>query len=609
MQMQPSYAGLASLVQSRGRGDDKMLVHMTPSEVHGLHALAFAHGGMPSVNPETGLYEFGFLSKILPTLLGIAGGFFGLPTWAIGLGTGAIETARTGDLGKGILAGLGAYGGGEIGSALSNAGTTAATTAATSGAQDVANLGLDSLSNASKLSTFNPTFAAQPAAQAATQTAGETALRTAVPKTFEGFKEAATNVFTNQGGAGSNLLKDVGFKGFTAAAAPMMAMDQPEIPGGTEPEAEYYVGSQYKQTRNPNWTPYNGQPYFLQSYTPGTYSKTYSPPFSAAEGGTIPRPNPSYPQAAITQSNYAAPFQYNRPQELIDGYEPKINPFTGEETFADGGLASMPRDPRTTGPATMEQFMRENPQPAVNPADPTGALKSYYTNLLNPSMQPPKRSTSALEDYMRNVNIDAMKRIDADQIQKTKPVTPPKTTTQSLPTGQNINLGDLGMYMNIDPTLGIPTAGYSNKYKYDPLTRTYKTGAELAMEEAAKQQPAPQPTTPTMPVDGGFNDYFDRFGMGFAGGGNVEYAAAGRLLRGPGDGMSDDIKANISGRQEARLADGEFVVPADVVSHLGNGSSEAGSRKLYKMMDNIRKARTGRKRQAPAVKTEKYLPK
>ena len=89
------------------------------------------------------------------------------------------------------------------------------------------------------------------------------------------------------------------------------------------------------------------------------------------------------------------------------------------------------------------------------------------------------------------------------------------------------------------------------------------------------------------------------------------YAAGGnpRLLKGPGDGMSDSIPANIGGKQPARLADGEFVVPADVVSHLGNGSTDAGAKKLYTMMDNIRRARTGRKKQAPAVKADKYLPK
>jgi hypothetical protein len=89
------------------------------------------------------------------------------------------------------------------------------------------------------------------------------------------------------------------------------------------------------------------------------------------------------------------------------------------------------------------------------------------------------------------------------------------------------------------------------------------------------------------------------------------YAAGGnpRLLKGPGDGMSDNIPAVIGSRQPARLADGEFVVPADVVSHLGNGSTEAGAKKLHGMMDNVRKARTGKKRQAPAVKAKKYLPK
>jgi hypothetical protein len=89
------------------------------------------------------------------------------------------------------------------------------------------------------------------------------------------------------------------------------------------------------------------------------------------------------------------------------------------------------------------------------------------------------------------------------------------------------------------------------------------------------------------------------------------YAAGGnpRLLKGPGDGMSDNIPAIIGRRQPARLADGEFVVPADVVSHLGNGSTDAGAKKLHGMMDNVRKARTGKKKQAPAVKTSRFIPK
>ena len=87
------------------------------------------------------------------------------------------------------------------------------------------------------------------------------------------------------------------------------------------------------------------------------------------------------------------------------------------------------------------------------------------------------------------------------------------------------------------------------------------------------------------------------------------YSDGGRLLKGPGDGMSDDIPASIADKQPARLADGEFVVPADVVSHLGNGSTDAGAKHLYKMMDNVRKARTGNKQQGKQIKADKYLPK
>jgi hypothetical protein len=88
------------------------------------------------------------------------------------------------------------------------------------------------------------------------------------------------------------------------------------------------------------------------------------------------------------------------------------------------------------------------------------------------------------------------------------------------------------------------------------------------------------------------------------------YAAGGnpRLLKGPGDGMSDNIPAMIGAKQPARLADGEFVVPADVVSHLGNGSTDAGAKQLYKMMDRIRQKRTGKKKQAPQVNPARAMP-
>ena len=83
--------------------------------------------------------------------------------------------------------------------------------------------------------------------------------------------------------------------------------------------------------------------------------------------------------------------------------------------------------------------------------------------------------------------------------------------------------------------------------------------------------------------------------------------AHGGYLDGQGDGMSDSIPATIEGKQPARLADGEFVVPADVVSHLGNGSSKAGSKRLYAMMQKVRKARTGNPKQGKQINPNKYL--
>jgi hypothetical protein len=100
-------------------------------------------------------------------------------------------------------------------------------------------------------------------------------------------------------------------------------------------------------------------------------------------------------------------------------------------------------------------------------------------------------------------------------------------------------------------------------------------------------------------------------------GGNVQqynlggYSDGGRLLRGPGDGVSDSIPATIGNRQPARLADGEFVIPARIVSEIGNGSTEAGARKLYAMMDRVQRARaktTSKGKVAKNTKSEQYLP-
>jgi len=101
--------------------------------------------------------------------------------------------------------------------------------------------------------------------------------------------------------------------------------------------------------------------------------------------------------------------------------------------------------------------------------------------------------------------------------------------------------------------------------------------------------------------------------MGYAPGGIASlggYSDGGQLLRGPGDGVSDSIPATIADKQPARLADGEFVIPARIVSEIGNGSTEAGAKKLYAMMDRVQNARKkSLKNVAANTKADRYLPK
>ena len=91
--------------------------------------------------------------------------------------------------------------------------------------------------------------------------------------------------------------------------------------------------------------------------------------------------------------------------------------------------------------------------------------------------------------------------------------------------------------------------------------------------------------------------------------GGIANLAKGRYLSGNTDGMADKIPANIDGVQEARLSDGEFVIPADVVSHLGNGNSDAGAKVLTDMMRRVRKQRTGNEKQGKEINPRKFLPK
>jgi hypothetical protein len=152
------------------------------------------------------------------------------------------------------------------------------------------------------------------------------------------------------------------------------------------------------------------------------------------------------------------------------------------------------------------------------------------------------------------------------------------------------NVAQMGLeFANANPYLISNAVNAENVYTFDQPQAVQALGlAQLAPQTDVNSTSiyAPEQTAPTGMASGG----------------------VARFLSGGGDGMSDSIRANIEGTQEARLADGEFVIPADVVSHLGNGSSKAGAKQLYSMMDRVRKARTGNQKQGRQIKPMKLMP-
>ena len=263
-----SLAVLADHMASKGRGGDSMLIHMSPREVQGLQALAMAHGGSLTINPDTGLPEALSLGKLLPAILGygisyLSGGTIS-PVQA-GMIVGGVETARTGDLGKGIQAGLGAYGGANLGAGMTTTGAesignqAAAQTYASAapGILEGASAGLSAdmaanLANAGVTDTVTANAAQQAAAE-------KVASATPFEKLSAGAEKAMANPM--------QYLKD--------NAKPLMFAAGPAI------LAELGAKKNMPQTvTKPGMiTPYSFDPYS------GTY--TAATPYRAAEGGLM----------------------------------------------------------------------------------------------------------------------------------------------------------------------------------------------------------------------------------------------------------------------------------------------------------------------------------
>jgi hypothetical protein len=282
------------------------------------------------------------------------------------------------------------------------------------------------------------------------------------------------------------------------------------------------------------------------------YNQSYTaqPVYAAAQGGLMAAPfadRNMYPQGQQVHTNFATPTQMPTSDEVVNAdYGMRQDPLMGTPMgMAQGGL------PRDSSPTGNMSYMNGG----------GGWAADYYKNLFNPSSVNEKSSQGQPKAESYQYAYDPVTQTFNNIGQPQQPQTQQNKFSGGL-------FGKL-----LSQVVPEAVGGGAGQYQYNPNDQSYKKMAGGGLSSLGS------------------------------------YSDGGRMLKGPGDGMSDDIPAQIGKHQPARLADGEFVVPADVVSHLGNGSTDAGAKRLYNMMDKVRHARTGNKKQGKQIKADKYLPK
>jgi len=461
----------------QGRGPDTELVHMGRGEVNALQEIARKHGGSLTINPETGLAEAGFLSRILPTVAGVGLSMIpGVgPLMAAGLVGGGVGLAK-GSLKKGLMAGLGAYGGASLAASLGAAGS--AGTGAAGIAPDNIGAGVETLPGVQ--ATGNATTYAVPSSQAASGVGG------------------VGEVFQPQAGL--------------AQAPAFNATNAPTITSLTNPTA----------------------PAFNSVTSPNAYNLA-----------TPPEAMPSFDVASVA------------PRAV-----PQVAPTVAASAPVAPAAPALSPDAAKAAQQAANEKAFEGLGSASDRAAAMGRGLSGE-NLMNFAKQNPLRTAGMVASWMPGEK--KPKEIEEDN---------------SMPE-YSFNQGmDNSVFSSPDYQANLDSGKQMRYFKNRGFTQTAAAGGVMR----------------------GLNSASSNLGS---------YSDGGRLLRGPGDGVSDSIPAVIGKRQPARLADGEFVIPARIVSELGNGSTEAGARKLYAMMDRIQKARkksTGKKKVAYNSRSEKYLP-
>jgi hypothetical protein len=479
---------MAQELQDQGRGEDSMLVHMTPNEVNSLQGLAMAHGGSLTINPETGLPEAGWLGKLLPTILGaaLAATGVGAPL-AAGI-VGAGQFARTGSLKKGLMAGLGAFGGagmagmaGVGGSITNNAFGALGDKAGFFGANmgqgisqagnlaNIAKLGSAPLENAINVTGAVPSTGAQ-AALSPVQTALGPVPTALNPVQMQALTGGAI-------GSGTQAA-------LTGVAAPTATGAGAQFTGG--------LGSRFGQAVRAG----------LPAGTPGIISK--AAPMMAASG---------------VMSNVSGAMT---PKQGTMGDDGVIdNSFTGPYTTEPRSVSYRERSPIESRDSSAQLYF-SNSMPAVY-------------NMQGQMVQPgssTKRGTPILQNVL---NPNAKK-------------------------GQNRYNQILTPYM-VDPQQDM---GYADGGEVDMKNGSFVVDARTVSELGNGSSNAGM-------------ELLSRMG--------------GRPLQGPGDGVSDSIRARIGGKQEARVARDEVLFPPEAVKRLGDGNPKKGTAKLYSLMNKAHKAR------------------
>lgn len=611
----------AKHLASQGRGPDSMLVHMAPNEVAGLHALAAAHGTSLTINPTTGLPEAFSLSDLAPAALGFALDYF-LPGVGRAVGSvfdlgqaagtaitvGGLAGLSSGSLSEGIMAGMGAYGGAGLHQGLMGLGS-AGSLAESAADADMAGglIPAGEAGNAAYSASTAPTDALSKLK------AGASAAMDA-PKDF--LKDQSGNLFKAFGPA---------VLGGLASNDQTGAPPTQNSPGYIRKYAtDPVTGSMYQVSATPT-AEFGNQSAVTFGGVP---QRTYY-----ADGGTV--------------GTGLSHMRWNEGTQKYDtvSSDGKVIPAdTGPVTFGGVGASTRVNDPTDT---------RTDSQKAN---DYLMGVKGAKNPMLFTHVQPEKMATAPLDintrtgghykyntdtgqyDWMADAaTVAPVNETNVNQTGNGPSAGDGPATASSSTDGPGLATMGMNGIASIAQGLGLATAPaamtgpapVSDMSTMSPAAQA-QADANLASFDAADvglgisgtsvgDTGVGTASSPGLGADGisgatgGFlhnsklHRNFASGGLGSLGG----YSDGGQLLRGPGDGVSDGIPATIGRGQPARLADGEFVVPARIVSELGNGSTEAGAKQLYAMMARIQKGRAktiGKNKVATNSKAARHLP-